>query len=316
MPRIRASSDTLSAIHSQSSIAWRRQRLMNIASEQLVPDHTESPVEDDPLVASAPNIGSYGSIPSSPVAPRSRRHGRSVPEIPRLNTRSSSFAVFPVLTLTRTQESVLSSKRPISSYDPFDNAAEQKDDLFNDTKLNGVRVWYSSFSSVDWLHDAIKDSTRLWRLRSRKSWRGRIRSLIDRSVDWITISIVGFFSAIVAFVIARSEQWLFGLKEGRCRSAWWKARRFCDDWQEWSELLKSGPSDPFSWNTFGAGAFEYVVYAAVAVGHAIDYPDNVDQIVIPLTDCVGHFLCGFDRPVDCISLFYQLQRFWGSCTRI
>jgi chloride channel 3/4/5 len=92
---------------------------------------------------------------------------------------------------------------------------------------SGIRVWYSSFSSIDWLHDAIKDSVRRLRLRRHTSIHGRIRRQIDRSVGWIIVTIVGILTAVAAFLIVRSEQWLFELKDGYCRNGWWKAKRSC-----------------------------------------------------------------------------------------
>jgi chloride channel 3/4/5 len=94
-------------------------------------------------------------------------------------------------------------------------------------RANGIRVWYSSFSSIDWLHDAIKDSTRMYQLNRRKSVRGRVRNAADRFMGWIIVSIIGFLTAVAAFLIVRSEQWLFDIKYGYCVAGWWKARRFC-----------------------------------------------------------------------------------------
>ena len=94
-------------------------------------------------------------------------------------------------------------------------------------KTNGIRVWYSSFTSIDWLHDAIKDSARQSALRRRRSKRGRVRRQLDRAVGWLTVTIIGFLTALVAFVIVRSEQWLFDIKEGYCTTGIWKAKRFC-----------------------------------------------------------------------------------------
>jgi chloride channel 3/4/5 len=102
-------------------------------------------------------------------------------------------------------------------------------DLYTEgvVRANGIRVWYSSFTSIDWLHDAIKDSTRLYRLRRHKSVGGRMRNAGDRLMGWIIVTIVGFLTAIAAFLIVRSEQWLFDIKYGYCKAGWWKARRFC-----------------------------------------------------------------------------------------
>ena len=87
--------------------------------------------------------------------------------------------------------------------------------------------------------------------------------MLDVSIDWFVVTIVGFLTAIAAFLIVRAEQWLFDLKEGRCASHWWHARRFCSNWQEWAEVVGSDDSKQhfgdLSW------AIEYVIYAIVAV---------------------------------------------------
>ncbi|TFY83561.1 hypothetical protein EWM64_g445 [Hericium alpestre] len=188
---------------------------------------------------------SYGALPAlSP--PRTatkpsfrKRHG--LPELPQLSTlpqrlRPSSNPVTPdPASATNDRSSFfgrIHGQRPISAYDapvPAGSHSKSEDAASTnvDTKANGIRVWYSSFTSIDWLHDAIKDSARMHRLRRRKSARGRIRNTVDRSIGWVVVTIVGFLTAIVAFLIVRSEQWLFDLKDGYCQSTWWKAKRFC-----------------------------------------------------------------------------------------
>jgi chloride channel 3/4/5 len=130
------------------------------------------------------------------------------------------------------RSSIFRTQRPISAYDAYfpllDDQPEGQDlDTEGVVRVNGIRVWYSSFSSIDWLHDAIKDSTRLYRLRRHKSLRGRMRIASDRLMGWIIVTIVGFLTALAAFLIVRSEQWLFDIKYGYCKAGWWKARRFC-----------------------------------------------------------------------------------------
>ena len=93
--------------------------------------------------------------------------------------------------------------------------------------VNGIHVWYSSFSSINWLHDAMKDLARLYRIRRWKSVRGRMRIAGDCLMGWIIVTIIGFLTAIVAFLIVRSEQWLFNIKYEFCVDGRWKAHRFC-----------------------------------------------------------------------------------------
>lgn len=172
----------------------------------------------------------------------------------------------------------LGSARPISAYDP---PLTKKDDeeADGDAKINGIRVWYSSFTSIDWLHDAIKDSLRFSRLRKRKSIRARLRLAFDKSLGWIIVTIVGFLTAIVAFLVVRSEQLLFDFKEGYCADSWLKSKRFCcpatesgrvispyaseelcDAWRSWSEVLSS-------YRGVEAELVEYVSYTGIAVRH-------------------------------------------------
>jgi chloride channel 3/4/5 len=49
----------------------------------------------------------------------------------------------------------------------------------------------------------------------------------DRATGWIIVTIIGLLAAVFAFAIVRSEQWLFDLKEGRCRTGFFRAKRFC-----------------------------------------------------------------------------------------
>ena len=46
-------------------------------------------------------------------------------------------------------------------------------------------------------------------------------------VGWIIVTIIGFLTAVVAFLIVRSEQWLFDIKYEYCVDGRWKVCRFC-----------------------------------------------------------------------------------------
>ena len=225
-----------------SDTTWRRQRLLHIGSLQtLSPDQqAQGATETSPIIHRRPTLqkthSSYGTLPhTKPKRPGFRvRHG--LPPLPdlRLPSRAAhSVSNSPTqLYGTLDRPSLFRTQRPISAYDasfpPLD-ARPGEQDLATESvvRVNGIRVWYSSFSSIDWLHDAIKDSTRLYRLRRRKSVRGRMRIAGDRLMGWIIVTIVGFLTAVAAFLIVRSEQWLFDIKYGYCVDGWWKARRFC-----------------------------------------------------------------------------------------
>ncbi|BGO96631.1 Chloride channel [Rhodotorula toruloides] len=95
---------------------------------------------------------------------------------------------------------------------------------------NGVRSWYDNYTAIDWIHDTIKHSLRLRRLRRLKrtqGLRGQLINLWDGFQGWLLVTIVGFVTACIAFSIIRAEMWLFDLKEGYCAAGWTRAKRFC-----------------------------------------------------------------------------------------
>ncbi|EPQ57244.1 clc channel [Gloeophyllum trabeum ATCC 11539] len=114
-----------------------------------------------------------------------------------------------------------------------------------------------------------------------------MRNQIDRTLGWIVVTIVGFLTAVIAFLIVRSEQWLFDSKEGFCRNGWWKAKRSCcpsqgeDDFITRAALSLTGAADEVcdAWRTwadvFGpavkrggqgnAEMVQYVAYTCVAL---------------------------------------------------
>ena len=282
----------LGPLSGPSDLTWRRQRLLQIGNERSLP-------EDALLQEDLARTTSYGTLPPSPTAKRSgsklniRRGLGSLPGITLPRTFTSSSTNSPVLQhspLSFRERSIFrGGPRPISAYDRPVGAGKvdtQGNDA--DVKTNGIRVWYSSFTSIDWLHDVIKDSARHGRLRKRKSTRGRLRRQMDRSLGWVIVTIVGFLTAIVAFMIVRSEQWLFDIKEGYCTSGWYKAKRFCcpvydervasvhpsflsfterdacSKWRLWGEVF-APVVDGNAWTNFWADASEYVIYILFAV---------------------------------------------------
>ena len=273
-----------------SDTTWRRRRLMGIGTGQST-DNNSTVDEHTPLARhnSLPQNNTYGTLPHpAGISPtrstfRSTRRFPSIGvRIPGITTGPSSPQISPTTSTLR--RSYFRGQRPISAYDASLVKPKANDPGASpDIRANGIRVWYSSYSSVDWLHDAIKDSVRRFRLRKHKSLRGRLRIRVDRSVGWIIVTIVGFLSAVVAFMIVRSEQWLFDFKDGYCTTGWWHAERFCcpdfDDgllatpyfvgrpqsevcqnWRRWADVFarERGPKP-------GDDILAYLMYAAIAV---------------------------------------------------
>lgn len=279
-----------------SSTTWRRQRLLHIGSNSTMPGssvdfntsertptrrltETARPTESTSLQRED-SVQSYGTLPKrrpklfdKPPLTFPLPYNPNSDLSTSFHTNPPSPSSFKDFAYSR-----LHGQRPISAYDaPLGSRDGTDTDL--DAKINGIRVWYTSFSSIDWLHDAIKDSVRFSRLRKRKSNRARIRLVFDKSLGWIIVTIVGFLTAVVAFLIIRSEQWLFDLKEGYCGSRWYYAKRFCCplvDGGEMRHIAKSFEdmcpawitwSQNFFWKRGGyqEEIFDYILYTCIAV---------------------------------------------------
>ena len=142
--------------------------------------------------------------------------------------------------------------------------------------LLGANARTDNFTTVDWLHDAVKHSIRLRRVRQLKrthGLRGYLINLWDGAQGWVLVTLIGFLTACIAFAIIRSEMWLFDLKEGYCARDWRLAHRFCC-----SEDHGGGGSTCPAWRTWGQVGRDkygfdrelaaYAVYAVMALGMA------------------------------------------------
>lgn len=299
-----------------SSVDWRRKRLLHIGSGVApgVPRQSGDNIEDSDEGTSLRkffNDGDYGSMrPPLGLRSFSTINHRNLPPLPRISTSRAAVSGPPSPILTRSPTSVRAtltrrlSQRRISAYDaPLVRSkfSDPADDI--NVRINGFRVWYSSFSSIDWLHDAIKDSVRFSRLRRGKSLRSHLRLAFDKSLGWIIVTIVGFLTAVIAFLVVRSEQWFFDAKYGYCATGWWKAMRFCcpnardsrisgearcSDWVDWSGALLPWVRHANMENDY----VEYISYTLIAVGTismSIDMslmPFSLHQVIWATAACL------------------------------
>lgn len=284
-----------------STATWQRHGLRQIGQF----DQYAAENEDDETTGVRPALdahSSYGSTrqpnhsaPASSGKSNSKwRRRRGLGAIPGIIIPSFSASTpvspGPQTAASFTDHSCLPTQRPLSAYDALVvKGGTDPNETEADARTNGIRVWYSSFTSIDWLHDAIKDSTRQYRLRRHKSKRGRIFRQLDRSIGWIVVTIVGFLTAVVAFMIIRSEQWLFDLKYGYCKDGVFKALRFCchvqdevsgtllplfanvileetcPEWKTWAEFFAPMTKGQGGWLWLEAEIIEYLAYAVIAV---------------------------------------------------
>lgn len=143
-------------------------------------------------------------------------------------------------------------------------SAVSKDEqaLHLSSKSIGERLPYNDYTTIDWLHDLVKDSARHQALHHRPGLRGsRLVLWWDAAQGWVAAFIIGVLTAGVAFLVDVSVASVADWKEGRCvgGGGWWLDRERCGDgaWRPWST----------SWGTsYGIYVCMALVYGLVAGG--------------------------------------------------
>ncbi|KAK0127432.1 hypothetical protein ONS96_006972 [Cadophora gregata f. sp. sojae] len=117
---------------------------------------------------------------------------------------------------------------------------ESKSSLYPDD-----RVWYDQFTSTDWVHDSIADAYRVKALRSRTDLRGRIKATFDGAQGWILSAVVGFLTAVIAYVVDVSEAPVFDWKDGYCSTGFFISEKHCCPegdrclaWESWANFVQ------------------------------------------------------------------------------
>ena len=157
-----------------------------------------------------------------------------------------------------------------------------------------------------------------------------MRNAVDRSLGWVVVTIIGSVSALLAFLIVRSEQWLFDIKEGHCTQGWWKARKLCcpkptgstinllksgddvcNDWQTWAALFEGGQMSEIG---FESWAIDYLSYTIIAVSVACS-PRLVKRLTFnEAITCT--FIRLVDHSFDCLHILCGEEGLWGTLTAI
>ncbi|KAI7883164.1 hypothetical protein K492DRAFT_126685 [Lichtheimia hyalospora FSU 10163] len=185
-------------------------------------------------------------------------------------------------TRQRSHSAILSSCASVNSYVRDDQSVvcrlfnkrlgqydDDRQELLNEN--TGVRVWYESYSSIDWIHDHIKEGVRLRKLRNIASdgWRGRWIKMKDASQAWILVTLTGTTVALVAWIVDVVQEWMSDLKTGYCTTNWRYNSKFCcwdresgkiiipmkmqpligcSEWRTWSEIFGNA-TQPSSYYT-------------------------------------------------------------------
>ncbi|KAK9484994.1 chloride channel [Lipomyces starkeyi] len=127
------------------------------------------------------------------------------------------------------------------------------------------RLWYDDFTTIDWVHEFIKESFRVKRLRDLPGLRGRLIRARDASQGWILISVIGSTVACIAYLIDGAEQRVFDWRSGYCATNWFLPKHdccvdsgdTCPAWLEWKFALR------------GSALAEYALYIVLSVALAL-----------------------------------------------
>lgn len=156
----------------------------------------------------------------------------------------------------------------------------------------GERLPYNDYTTIDWLHDLVRDSSSSSsaRLHQRQHLspsssssspfspspsvgvRDRLALWWDAAQGWFAAFAIGVLTAFVAYLVDVSVASLADWKEGRCVAAaaagdsddgrwmWWQDRERCGDdaWRPW--VVEGGG---------GSWAWGYVIYVGVALVYGL-----------------------------------------------
>ncbi|KAJ1674932.1 hypothetical protein EV182_002268, partial [Spiromyces aspiralis] len=94
--------------------------------------------------------------------------------------------------------------------------------------VGGERVWYASYTAIDWSHDTIKEQARLRALRCHKGWHGWwLNHVYDPAKGWVLVILVGILCGFFAGFITEWTEWLSSLKHGVCVGDWLQGGNCC-----------------------------------------------------------------------------------------
>ncbi|KAF2731174.1 chloride channel-like protein 3 [Polyplosphaeria fusca] len=134
----------------------------------------------------------------------------------------------------------------------------------------GERLPYNDYTTIDWLHDLVKDSYRFRYIQSRHGLRYRLISMFEACSGWIAVAIIGTLTACVAFVVDVATATVSDWKLGYCQRNPLLTREGCC--RDTTPLLgsRSGLADDCKhfrvWTDDYAGSFAIYVAMALAFG--------------------------------------------------
>ncbi|EKG19232.1 Chloride channel voltage gated [Macrophomina phaseolina MS6] len=100
--------------------------------------------------------------------------------------------------------------------DDISSAVSKDEQQLMAASVVGERLPYNDYTTIDWMHDLVKDSYRYRSIHSKKGLRYRAVAAFDSCSGWIAVAIIGSITACVAFVVDVAEATVSDWKLGYC----------------------------------------------------------------------------------------------------
>ncbi|KAL8882353.1 MAG: hypothetical protein Q9192_007597, partial [Flavoplaca navasiana] len=91
----------------------------------------------------------------------------------------------------------------------------------------GERLPYNDYTTIDWLHDLVKDSFRSRIIHAQPGIRGRLGSAFESGQGWIAAALIGILTACVAFCVDVAVATVSDWKLGYCDTNIFSNRENC-----------------------------------------------------------------------------------------
>ncbi|KAI4191649.1 MAG: hypothetical protein LQ346_004674 [Caloplaca aetnensis] len=102
----------------------------------------------------------------------------------------------------------------------------KEEQLLSTTSI-GERLPYNDYTTIDWLHDLVKDSYRSQSIQALGGIRGTLASFFESGQGWIAAALIGVLTACVAFCVDVAEATVSDWKLGYCRTNVFSNRESC-----------------------------------------------------------------------------------------
>ncbi|MCJ1399478.1 hypothetical protein MMC11_002680 [Xylographa trunciseda] len=130
----------------------------------------------------------------------------------------------------------------------------------------GERLPYNDYTTIDWLHDLVKDSFRFRAIHSRPGIRNSIYSAFDSCQGWIAATMIGVLTACVAFAVDVAAATLSDWKIGYCSTSVFSNRETCCTNRSPLNIAEELGEDCKAWHTW---SHDYIGGLAIYVGYAL-----------------------------------------------